>query len=856
MMIFPAIFGLAAKPSMRAAKLRAGGAVLFCLALTMPLVPRAEAQTTSLPITIADFNHDGIPDALVFSTTSPTATIALGSVPYGTFTGAGKAVTFPAGCTSLSQGSIAVGDFNGDGFPDIVFVCANIAGVMLGNGDGTFGAASNLAGVAGGVPLVGDFNDDGKLDIAVLGTFAGNNGSSQYIQFLAGNGDGTFNEAVLSNLAQNGYSAPVVADVNGDGYPDIILGSFNTDSDTATSINVFGNNKNGTFGTSVQNFFTPSTSANVPISAASSILTGNFFGNGVTDFVVPDNGSSPGLFLISNTSTATSYSLATPLNLAYRGLQGAMAGTFTGSGTSDVVVANGTSLTVLANDGTGNLSASYGSLTIASTTSVFAVADANGDRYSDIYTATLSQAGALQLAVGLTSGSATATSQPLSLPIGTQAISATWPGNVNFTGATPTGNQIVVGVPSVTAVTSNKNPALVGDAVTFTVVVAPSTAIDRTPSGTVVLTDGTATLATGTLDGSGSFTYTTSALTQATHPIEAMYAGDAYFAASVSAVLSQVVNGLSVSSITPTTATLGAGATTITVTGSGFVATTVVQVNGTTIPTTLVSPTVLTAVIPAADLLTVGTLQISVVDPSIPLTTVGPPFTVTAPAVSASLTGPPTTPPGTEPTVSFTVNHPYPVDLTVTLTLGFASSTTPQITNDPEIQFAGGGTTLTFVVPANTTTVPAIQLQAGTVAGTITIPITLTAGGVNVTPADLAPLVILVPPAVPSITGMTVVSRTGNQLTVAIHGFSNTREMVTAAFHFTAASGADLGTSDLSIQAGTIFANWYTTAESDTYGSAFTYTQIFTTSDAATNVGTVQVTLTNTVGASTPATAQ
>jgi hypothetical protein len=291
------------------------------------------------------------------------------------------------------------------------------------------------------------------------------------------------------------------------------------------------------------------------------------------------------------------------------------------------------------------------------------------------------------------------------------------------------------------------------------------------------------------------------------------------------------------------------------VTGSGFVATSVVQVNGTAIPTTLVNATTLTAVIPASDLLTVGTLQIAVYDPTVPVTTVGPPFAVIAPAIAATLSGPSTTSPGTQPTVTFTINKPYPVDLTVVLTLSFAASTNPAV-DDPAIQFAGGGRTLTFVVPANTTTVPTIQLQSGTVAGTITIPAMLTAGGEDVTPASLLPVVILVPPAVPVITGMTVVSRTGNELTVEIHGFSNTREMVLANFQFTAAPGSQLATPTLTVPAGTIFADWYRSTPSDQYGSAFTYTQIFNTSDGASNVGTVSATLTNTVGASASTTAQ
>jgi hypothetical protein len=495
----------------------------------------------------------------------------------------------------------------------------------------------------------------------------------------------------------------------------------------------------------------------------------------------------------------------------------------------------------------------------------------------------------------------------------------------------------------VTTLASSKNPSLVTDSVTFSVHVAPgpNSGSNQTPTGAVVLMDGTKMLASGTLDDAGNYTFTTTALTQATHGITANYAGDALYAPSV-ATLSQVVNhapavaptltwatpapipygtalstaqlnaaatdangatipgvyvytpaagtvlnigtqtlsvmftpsdlqsftvatatvnlqvtGVTVSSFTPNTATLGAGATTITVTGAGFVGGSVVQVNGTAISTTLVNGTTLRATIPATYFATVGTLALTVFDPapvnvtSTPLT-----FTVTAPAPVPIVDVPPTTQPGTQPSITLSLLHPYPVDITATVTLNFAASTTPAI-DDPNIVFESTGSrTENVTIPAGSVTVPPILLQAGTVAGTITVPITLTAGGANVTPTSLQPGVIVVPPSSPTISSVTT-TRTGNQLTVVIHGFSNTREMVNAKFHFTPAAGASLDTTDLTIAGDTIFnANWFQTTPSDQYGSTFTYTQIFNTSADAATIGSVDVTLTNTVGASDMKTTQ
>jgi hypothetical protein len=93
---------------------------------------------------------------------------------------------FTAGYDPLS---VAVGDFNGDGVPDLVVAnrAYNNVSVLLGNGDGTFRAAASYAVGSGPVSVaVGDFNGDGKLDLAVA-----NEGSGD-VSVLLGNGDGTF----------------------------------------------------------------------------------------------------------------------------------------------------------------------------------------------------------------------------------------------------------------------------------------------------------------------------------------------------------------------------------------------------------------------------------------------------------------------------------------------------------------------------------------------------------------------------------------------------------------------------------------------------------------------------------------
>ena len=159
------------------------------------------------------------------------------------------------------------------------------------------------------------------------------------------------------------------------------------------------------------------------------------------------------------------------------------------------------------------------------------------------------------------------------------------------------------------------------------------------------------------------------------------------------------------------------------------------QVAGAAIPTTYVSPTTLTAVIPASAFLVVTTLPVTVSDPAQNQLSAAINISVTAPPVSIQFGAPTTVTPTAQPTVTLVLTNPYPVVLTGTITLTFKPTGTGQ--DDPSIQFAGGGRTLVFQVPSNSTMTPTIQFQTGTVAGTITLTLQLVAGGVNVTPASV-----------------------------------------------------------------------------------------------------------------------
>jgi hypothetical protein len=94
--------------------------------------------------------------------------------------------------------------------------------------------------------------------------------------------------------------------------------------------------------------------------------------------------------------------------------------------------------------------------------------------------------------------------------------------------------------PTTTTLQSSLNPSNSGDSVTFTARVN-STA--GTPTGAVGFLDGGSQIGSGTLNGSGVATFTTSTLSVATHPMSAVYAGTATFTTSTSPTVDQVVNG-------------------------------------------------------------------------------------------------------------------------------------------------------------------------------------------------------------------------------------------------------------------------------------------------------------------------
>jgi hypothetical protein len=238
-------------------------------------------------VAVGDFNGDGTPDLAVANVGSNTVSVLLGQGD-GTFL---PAQSYAAGSYPLS---VAVGDFNGDGIPDLAVANQGTypsyndssVSVLLGQGDGTFLPAVNYPGGAGRRSVaVGDFNGDGKLDLAVAGygryqdDYGYWHNADETVRVLLGQGDGTF---LPAQAFPAGYSPQSVAvgDFNGDGKQDLAVANYTING----TVSVLLGKGDATF-LPAQAF---------PVgSSPRSVAVGDFNGDGKLDLAVANLGTFP-----------------------------------------------------------------------------------------------------------------------------------------------------------------------------------------------------------------------------------------------------------------------------------------------------------------------------------------------------------------------------------------------------------------------------------------------------------------------------------------------------------------------------------------------------------------------------------
>jgi hypothetical protein len=353
----------------------------------------------------------------------------------------------PTFAVGIAPHGEAVGDFNGDGKADLAVVNAssNTVSILLGNGDGSFRTKADFA--TGTQPwglAVGDFNGDGKLDLAVA------NRGANSVSILLGNGDGTFLPRTDIALPPNPVTlipvlplAVTVGDFNGDGKADLALATQISNTDNMTLL--LGNG-NGTFQAPVSTV-TDATSAlgfGLTGNGQSSIATADFNGDGRLDLVVVNNKDlrqpfGRGSFISVPEPGAASVLLGNgngtfqaPRNFAVGSEAMTVAvGDFNGDGLSDFAVNNlaSNSVSVFTNGGGGSFSLT--TLSGVSGTGNLAAGDFNGDGITDLTAGGKMFTG--QLGTGLQAG--TTYALPLGSPV---AADFNGDGHIDLAGATGT----------------------------------------------------------------------------------------------------------------------------------------------------------------------------------------------------------------------------------------------------------------------------------------------------------------------------------------------------------------------------------------------------------------------------------
>jgi uncharacterized protein (DUF2141 family) len=474
-------------------------------------------------VAIADLNGDGKPDLVATNLCRSQSDCENGSV--GVLLGNGDGtfqspVTYSSGPASAA--AVAIADLNGDGHLDLV-VGGPLITVLLGNGDGTFqppvgvGSNYNIFSVA-----IEDVNGDGKLDLVTSGfplLLAPTGGVNVFL----GNGDGTFQTPMA--YGQSSFTSLAIADVNGDGKPDLLVADLHT-----ASVGVLLNNDGATPSTTalvssvnpVDMKQTVTYTATVASASGGAVKGSVVFQDGVTIATVP----------LTNNQAAytTSYT---------QGQLGQHAVTATYSGSYSANTGSLATLTeFVRGDSTATTITTSGSPSLVGQPVTFtANVKSHFGKIPDGEMISFYDGKTLLGSVALAAGQAAFTTSTLSVK--KHSIKAAYPGDTTFYPSSRTLTQTVNSYETTTTLSSNPNPSNFGQTVIFTAHV--TTTGSTTPTGTVIFKNGTTNLGKATLNAAGVATFATTKLPVGTNSLTAAYNGDALNGKSTSTAISQVV---------------------------------------------------------------------------------------------------------------------------------------------------------------------------------------------------------------------------------------------------------------------------------------------------------------------------
>jgi len=544
------------------------------------------------PIVAQDFNGDGSPDIVMASYCSGNYFID-DNCPGGTLSvllGNADGTMQGAAITSQALGTVyaaITADVNGDGIPDLVesvYVPSygNQGGILvfLGTGNGQYAAPTlYTAGFATALALVaGDFNNDGKVDIAAVGEGLDGSFAQGEVSLLLGNGDGTFQSPVSYGTGGQYSLSLVTGDFNGDGKLDIAV------VNQSSSVSILLGNGDGTLEPAV---VTTTGSINFGIAAA------DFNNDGKTDIAVDywDPYANRGFVQVLLSGTNGSLSAGGgPYSSGGNGPTyqvniegGALAiADVNRDGKLDIVVANqcqsfdtGCSFGSLAvldgnGDGTFQIGPIQDALEGDGNYYSLLLADVNGDGILDAIAADLT---GVEVLLGKTDGSFLPPTVYASVSTSSNTTLALADLNIIQPGAGTGSTAVFVNRAGTYLVTqSSANPSNGAQSVTLTTTVSASY-LKSSPTGSVTYYEGATNWGSSTI-AAGLASINITGLSQGVHTIVPYYSGDSNFFSHYGTPILQVVGSAMASQTitftTPAPATAKSGDSfTVAATGGG-----------------------------------------------------------------------------------------------------------------------------------------------------------------------------------------------------------------------------------------------------------------------------------------------